>query len=152
MAGWTNKGKYRVLGWVFRADTEPTNFYLALLTSATAPDADTDSMTDVTQIATGNGYSDGGYQLTAGATDFDTHTEVDASDWALVQLKDIVWTASGGPIPSSGNGARYAVLTDDNATVANREILNYFDLSSDRSVSSGQTLTLQDCELRLAES
>ena len=152
MAGWTNKGKYKVLGWAYRAQSIPTNFYIALLTSATAPDADIDSMTDVTQISTGNGYSDGGFQVTPGATDFDTWTEVDASDWALVQLKDIVWTASGGSIPDSGNGARYAVLTDDNGTVANREIYHYWDLTSDRSVSDGQSLTLQDLEIRIAES
>ena len=109
-------------------------------------------MSDLTQINTGNGYADGGYQLTPGATDFDVWNEDDAGDQGEIQIKDIVWTASGGPIPSSGSGARYAVLTDDNATVANREILAYWDLVSDRSVSSGQTLTLQDCEIDLNES
>jgi hypothetical protein len=44
------------------------------------------------------------------------------------------------------------VLTDDNATVANREIIAYWDLTSPRSVSDGQTLTLQDCQLDLNES
>ena len=152
MAGWTNKGKWRVLGWVFRADTEPTNFYVALVTSATAPTQDINTLGELTEIAAGNGYTTGGYQLTAGATDFDVHTEDDTNDRGLVQLKDIVWTASGGPIPASGSGARYAVLTDDNATVANREVLAYWDLTSDRAVSDGQTLTLQDCELRINES
>jgi hypothetical protein len=152
MAGWTNKGKYRALGWVFRGDTIPTNFYVALVTSATAPNADTNTLSDLTEIAAGNGYTTGGYQLTPNSTDFDTHTEDDTNDRALVQIKDVVWTASGGNIPASGNGARYAVLLDDNATVANREVLAYWDLSSDRTVSDGQTLTLQDCELRLTES
>lgn len=151
MAGWTNRGKYLTLGWIWRAQAEPTNFYMALLTSATAPTADTNTMSDHTQIATGNGYTDGGYQLTPGGTDYDVWTEDDTNDRALIQCKDIVWTASGGPIPSSGNGARYAVHTDDNATVANRQIVHYFDLASDRSVSSGQTLTLQNCEFRLTE-
>lgn len=152
MAGWTNRGKYALLGWAFRGQTIPTNFYMALWTSAAAPTADTNLMSDGTQIATGNGYSDGGYQLTPGATDYDVWTEDDTNDRALVQIKDIVWTASGGSIPASGNGARYAVHTDDNATVASREIYHYFDLSSDRSVSDGQTLTLQDCEIRINES
>lgn len=129
----------------------PTNYYVALLTSATAPGPDTNLMSDHTQIATGNGYTDGGYSLSKNSTDFDVATEVDASDYALIQIKDIVWTASGGPIPSSGNGARYAVLTDDNATVSAREIYYYWDLSSDRTVSAGQTLTLQDCEIRITE-
>lgn len=149
-SGWTNKGKYSVLGWVWRADTEPTNYYMALFTSATTPDSDTDTKGQLTEIATGDGYTTGGYSLTAGATDWDTHTEDDTNDRAFVQNKDIVWTASGGPIPTSGNGARWACLTDDNVTQGSRLLLVYFDLTSDRSVSSGQTLTLQDCEYRIS--
>ena len=152
MPGWTNKGKYAVLGYAFRADSIPTNFYVLLATSATAPVADTNTVSELTQIAVGNGYTDGGYALTPGSTDFDVHTEVDASDWALVQIKDVVWTASGGNIPDTGDGARYAVLTDDNVTISAREIYCYWDLTSDRSVSDGQSLTLQDCEIRIAES
>lgn len=151
MAGFTNRGLYLVLGWVFRGDTLPTNFYVALWTSATAPNDDTNVMSDGTQINTGNGYADGGYQLTPGATDFDTHTEDDTNNYAWVEVKDVVWTASGGPIPSSGSGARYAVLTDDNATVANRQVIFWWDLVSDRSVSNGQTLTLQDLEMQLRQ-
>jgi len=152
MAGWTNRGKYKMLDWVFRNSTEPTNFYVALVTSATAPTQDINTLSELTQIATGNGYTDGGYQLTPNATDFDVLTEDDTGDKGLIQIKDIVWTASGGTLPSSGNGARYAVLTDDNATVGSRIVIAYWDLVSDRSVSSGQTLTLQNCELDLNES
>ena len=150
--GWTNRGKYKVLDWVFRNATEVTNFYVALVTSATAPTCDTNLMSDLTEIAAGNGYTSGGYQLTPNSTDFDVINEDDTNDLAKIQIKDVVWTASGGSIPDSGNGARYAVLTDDNATVANRIIIAYWDLTSDRSVSDGQSLTLQDCELRLTES
>jgi hypothetical protein len=152
MAGWTNKGKMSILDAYFRNNGAPTNFYVALVTSATAPDADTNLMSDLTEIAAGNGYTSGGYQLTRNATDFDTLTEDDNNDRGLVQIKDVVWTASGGSIPGSGDGARYAVLTDDNVTVASREIYAYWDLSSDRQVSDGQTLTLQDLELRINES
>jgi hypothetical protein len=152
MAGWTNKGKLRMLGGWFRAESIPTNFYLALYTSATAPTADTDTHSQLTQIATGNGYTTGGYQLARNSTDFDVLTEDDPNDRALVQCKDIVWTAAGGPIPASGNGARYACLTDDNGTESARHVLHYFDLSSDRTISSGQTLTLQNVEVRINES
>lgn len=152
MAGWTNRGKYYVLGCAFVGTTVETNYYVALWTSASAPDADTNTMADGTEIAAGNGYTSGGYQLTPGGTDFDTHTEDDTADRGLVQIIDVAWTASGGSIPGSGDGARYAVLTDDNVTVSSRVIYAYWDLSSDRSVSSGQTLTLQDLELRINES
>jgi hypothetical protein len=152
MAGFTNRGKYLILGWVFRGLALPTNFYVALVTSAVAPTQDTYLMSDLTQIAAGNGYTSGGFQLAKNATDFDVYTEDDSGDLGKIQIKDVIWTASGGSIPASGNGARYAVLTDDNASVANRQIIAYFDLVSDRTVSTGQPLTLQDCELQLSES
>jgi hypothetical protein len=152
MAGWTNRGKYMTLGWIWRAQTIPTNFYVALWTSATAPTADTNLMSDGTEITAGNGYTTGGFSMTPGATDYDVWTEDDTNDRGLVQMKDIVWTASGGNIPSAGGGARYAVHTDDDVTIANREIYHYFDLTSDRTVSDGQTLTLQNCEIRINES
>ncbi len=146
-SGWTNKGKAHVLGIVFRNVAEKTNYYIALVTSAAAPTADTNTLSQLTEIANGNGYTTGGYQLTAGSTDFDTLTEDDSGDKGAVLLKDIVWTASGGSIPGSGSGARYAVLIDDNGTVGSREVYAWWDLTSDRTVSTGQTLTLQDLEL-----
>ena len=149
--GWTNRGKYAALNNLFRGGTLPTNFYVALVTSAAAPSATTNTLGDLTQIATGNGYSDGGFSLTPGATDFDSINEDDTNDSGSIQIKDVTWTAASGPIPSSGNGARYAVLTDDNGTIASREVWAYWDLSSDRTVSDGQDLTLQNLELRLQE-
>jgi hypothetical protein len=152
MAGWTNKGKYKALGWAFRGTTIPTNFYVGLVTSAVAPVADTNTFSQLTEITAGNGYTTGGFSLTPGGTDFDVWTEDDTNDRGLVQVKDVAWTASGGSIPSAGGGARYAVLLDDNVTIGSREVYAYWDLTSDRTVSDGQTLTLQDCELRMNES
>lgn len=147
--GWTNKGAAHVLGITFRNATEKTNYYIALVTSAVTPTVDTNTLSQLTEIAAGNGYSSGGYQLTPNSTDFDTLTEDDSGDLGFVQIKDIVWSASGGSIPASGSGARWAVLTDDNATVGNREIYAWWDLSADRVVSNGQTLTLQDLQLTI---
>jgi hypothetical protein len=152
MAGFTNKFKYELLDQVLRRSTLPTNYYVALVTSAVAPAADTNTLSELTEIAAGNGYTTGGYQLTPNSTDFDVSTEDDTNDRGYIQLKDITWTASGGSIPASGSGARYAVLTDDNVTVGSRKVLLYWDLGADRSVSNGQSLTLQNCELRLNES
>jgi len=149
--GWTNRGKYLALAHVFRTLALPANFYVALVTSATAPTCDTNTLSELTEIAAGNGYTSGGYQLALNSSDFDYINEDDTNDLGKLQIKDIVWTASGGTIPASGNGARYAVLTDYHATVGSRQVYAYWDLASDRSVSSGQTLTLQDCELRLTE-
>ncbi len=150
MAGWTNRGKFNVLGQRYRSAAAPTNFYIALVRVTAVPGADTNTLSELTQISTSTGYSDGGISLNKNSTDFDVLTEDDTNDRALVQLKDIVWTASGGNL-DSGAGARYAVLTDDNVTVGSREVEHYWDLVSDRNVSDTQTLTLQDCEIRINE-
>jgi len=151
MAGWTNRGKKLIMDSFFRAATPPTNFYVALVTSATAPTADTNTLSELTEIAAGNGYTSGGISLSRNSTDFDTLTENDTDDRGELLIKDLAWTASGGPLPASGNGARYAVLTTDEGTVGNRQVIAFWSLTSDRSVSVGQTLTLQNCELRLTE-
>lgn len=148
-SGWMNKLKYNILGWAFRGTSIPANFFVALFTSATTPTADTNTKGQLTEIAAGNGYVTGGISLSRNATDWPTWTEDDTNDRGLIQIRDLVWTAAGGPIPSSGSGARWSVLTDDNATQNNRETLSWFDLVSDRTVSDGQTLTLQNCELRI---
>jgi hypothetical protein len=150
-SGVTNRAKKNILDIVFRNGTEPTVFYLALITSAVVPTADINTKSELTEVASGNGYTTGGISVTRDSTDFDVLTEDDANDRALVQLKNEVWTASGGNLPASGSGASYAILTDDNATQGSREVWTYWDLSSARTVSDGQTLTLVDCEMRLTE-
>jgi hypothetical protein len=152
MAGFTNKGKMRLLEWALRGGTIPANFYVALFTAATAPTADINTKSELTEIASGNGYTTGGILVDNNTTDFDVLTEDDGNDRGFIQIKDLVWTASGGALPASGAGARYACLTDANATQGSREILFYWDLGADYSVSSGQTLTLQNLEIRINES
>jgi hypothetical protein len=144
----TNKFCFRVLGWLFNGTALPTNYYIALFTSATVPTVDTNIVSDLTQIATGNGYTSGGISLNKNATDFPNLTEDDTNDRGQIELKDIVWTASGGSLPSSGGGARYAAITDDNATVGSREVYIVFDLASSFTISSGSSLTLADFLIR----
>lgn len=148
-SGWTNKGKGLVLAHCFRGVALPTNWYVTLITNAVVPTADTNTLSELTQIANGNGFTTNGVALSKNTTDFDVLTEDDTNDWALVQIKDLVWTASGGPIPASGTGAYYAVLTDDNATAGSRNVYYFWDLSGPVSVSSGQPITLQNCEARI---
>ncbi|KKL26113.1 hypothetical protein LCGC14_2398580, partial [marine sediment metagenome] len=85
------------------------------------------------------------------AVDFDVITEDDINDRALVQVKDIVWTATGGDLPSDSVGATYAVITDDDVTVSAREVYHYGSLGGARVVSDTQILTIQDFEIRLNE-
>jgi hypothetical protein len=151
MAGFTNRGKKLIMDAFFRAGTQAASFYAALVTSAVAPNPDTNVFSELTEIAAGNGYTTGGINITRDATGFPTLTEDDANDRGDLFIKNIVWTASGGSLPGSGNGARWLVILDDNATVANRQVIAYFDLVSDRIVSVGQTLTVQTPNLRFDE-
>ena len=154
MAGITNRGKKRILDSFFKDTSQPVTFYMALCTSAITPTDLTNTMADLTQVANGNGYNAtaGGVAITRNATGFDVgSTETDASGLAYIQIKDVVYTASGGNLPSDSVGARWAVLTTDEATVATRDVIAYFDLVSARVVSTGQSITLQNCEIRGTE-
>ena len=144
-----NRGAFRILQAFFRNTSVPTVLYAALVTSAATPGVDTNTFSELTEVAAGNGYTAGGISLSRNSTDFDVLTEDDTNDRAFIQIRDLVWTASGGTLPGSGSGARHAILTDDNGTQSSRDIISSWDLSSDRSVSSGQTLTLQNCEIRI---
>lgn len=149
-SGITNKGKARILEVAFRQQynggAEPTHYYVALVTSDNVPDADTNVLSDLTEITAGNGYTADGYELSPGTTDFDSILENNTDDRGEIEIKDVSWTASGGDIPSAGNDAHYAVLTDDSV---DPEILAWWDLGADISIGNGNTLKLQDLTLRL---
>lgn len=143
MAGFTNKGKAKLLRNFFQSETPPTNLYVYLVTSATAPTADINTLGQLTEISeTGKEFS-----LSLNTTDFDTSvsdSEDDTNDKGVMKIKDCTFA---GPVTN----ARYAILVDDNGTEGSREVYCYWDLGSNRSVSSGQTLTLQDLEMNLLE-
>lgn len=155
-SGLTNIGKKRILEMAFRdtqdsaaMDTAP--LYLALSTSAASLDAETTTFDTATEIAPGNGYTTGGEVVERDGADLTVWDVLDinaASAYGYIRLKDMVWTATG-TFPASGNGAFYAVLLDDNATVGSRQVYGWVDLTTARSIGSGATLTLQDIEIRL---
>jgi hypothetical protein len=151
-SGWTNKGAWTAMNVFLGNATEPTTFYVALVTSATTPDVDKNTLSEFTEIAAGSGYSTGGLALArtiaGGGLDWASITEDDTDNRAEAIAESIVWTASGGSIPASGSGARWALLTDDNGTVGSRVVYAWWDLASDRTVSDGQTLTISTAELR----
>ena len=144
---WTNRGQYRRDILFFRNESSITTFYLALCSDATTPTADINTLGELTEVPAGNGYTSGGIAVARSAVGFDVATENDTDDRSEIQMADVVWSASGGDMPSSG-GARWAVLTDDNGTVANRDVLAWLDLGGNRTVSDTQSLTVRDAEFR----
>jgi len=160
-SGITNKGKAWILETVFRKQRNASGtlsdvMYIALVTSSNVPNADDTTWADLnsTEIAVGNGYTAGGTALALGTTDFDTvisDADADTNDYGYIRLKDISWSASGGSIPDSGT-ASYAVLMDNAGGAADNtanKLIAWWDLGGTRSVSAGQTLSLQDLEIRL---
>jgi hypothetical protein len=148
MAGFTNKFKKLLLEAFCLNTSVPSSFKLALLTSAATLTADTNVWADVSanEIVAGNGYTTKGNTVARSSGGFDDLTEDDSADTGYIRLTDVTYTASGGPIPLSGDGARYAVLLDNNDN-----ILAWWDFGTDRSVTDTQSILVQNAELRLEE-
>lgn len=145
---WTNRGAYLAFNTYLSGVAAPTTFYVALCTNTTPPTVDTNTLSQLEEIAAGNGYTAGGLAVARDTTDWDSRVEDDTDDRSEFQIKDLVWTASGGAIPDSGAGARWATLLTDEATVGTRQVILYWDLVLDRTVSSGQTFTLANAEVQ----
>lgn len=152
-SGITNKGIASILKSAFQnqTTTPPSAYFLALVTSSATPTFDTNTWSQLSanEIAAGNGYTANGQSFTSNTTNFPTLTENDTDDLASITLKDVTWTAGGGSIPSSGAGARYLILMDNNGTPANREVIAWFDLQTDRSASIGTDLTIASPSLSI---
>jgi len=151
MSGGTNKLKAEMMALFFRNELEPTTFFVALVTNDNVPGPDTNTMADLTEITAGNGYVAGGQAIARDNIDFPTFTEDDSADKGVLGLKNLTVTASGGPIPSSGNGARYAVLTDDNGTISSRKVYLWFDLLSEKFLSDTQQLQMNGMNAEIHE-
>ena len=160
-SGVTNIGKVKLLEMAFRntydtaaMDTSANKFFIALATSAVSLSATTLLFDTTTQIPDTAGYLDGGIGIdrnTSGsstAPGWDTLVRDTTSNYGAVKMADVVFTASG-TFPASGGGARYAILTNDDAAVGSRDVLAWFDLTTSRSIELGSTLTLQDIEVRI---
>ena len=119
----TNRGKARRQDGFFRNTNVPTTFFFMLFEATPAPTVDTNTVSELTEIPAGNGYPAGGEVVNRNNVDFDSLVEDDTLDQARLQLRDYVFTASGGPLPASGPGAAFGGLVDDNGTVGNREVI-----------------------------
>lgn len=102
---------------------------LKIVLTNSAPVATNTQLSDITQIANGNGYSTGG---TAAAS----NTYSQSSGTAKLLANDVVFTASGGNI----GPFRYAVMYND--TAANDELIGWWDYASAITVNDGGTFTV----------
>ena len=101
---------------------------LKVVLTNSAPAAANTQLSDITQIANGNGYT------TGGATATQTSSAQSSGTYKLV-CSDVVWTASGSLGPF-----RYAVLYDDTST--GDLLIGYWDYGSGLTLASSDTFTV----------
>lgn len=93
-----------------------------------APSASNTQLSDITQIANGNGYTTGGTAVGSNAYS-------QTSGTGKLTGNDVVFTASGSMGPF-----RYAVLYND--TASNDELIGWWDYGSSITLASGETFTV----------
>ena len=105
-------------------------------------------LSELDEIPNGNGYS--ALNVNPGSVNWPTETENDGEGMRFLERasRQVEWDASGGDIPSSGDGFMAVVLTD-NASDPN--VIAYIDLGRARTVLSGTSLTIPSLALRFAE-
>lgn len=101
---------------------------LRVALSNTAPSQSNSQLSQITQIASGSGYTTGG---TAASITSSSQT---SGVYRLV-LGDVVFTATGSMGPF-----RYAVLYNDSAT--NDELIGWWDYGSSITLNNGETFTV----------
>ena len=102
---------------------------LKVVLSNTAPGAANAVLTDITEIAAGNGYAAGG---TAAAS----NVYGQSAGTAKLTAGNVVFTASGGAI----GPFRYAVLY--NATAAGHNLIGWWDYGSALTLADTETFTV----------
>ncbi len=142
MAGVTNRGKLREREIVL-TNTVPaalTAWKIHLCTSASLPTADTNTLSELTQVANAFGYLQAGYNVPRSTAGWDSITEDDTNDRARALLVDTLVAASGGSIAD----IKSIVVADANATLGSREIYYYWILATALTLLDGDSVNLKD--------
>ena len=103
---------------------------LKIALTNTAPTLTHTTLSQITEIAAGNGYTAGGNAVTVTGSSQTTGT------YTLTQSADVVFTASGGAIAQF----RYAVLYNDTST--SDSLIAYWDYGSAVDLAATETFTV----------
>lgn len=107
---------------------------LKILLTAVAPVAGNSVLADLTEIASGNGYTAGGSQA------FTTSSTQTNGLYRLILSDPATWTASGGTLPSTGTGFRYAVLY--NASASGSPLVGFWDYLANVVLQAGESFAV----------
>lgn len=102
---------------------------LKVVLTNSAPSAANTQLSDITQIANGNGYTTGGATASQAGS-------VQASGTYKLTLNDVTFTASGGSMGTF----RYIVLYND--TAGNDELIGWYDYGTTVTLTSGNSFTV----------
>ncbi len=101
----------------------------------TAPNVATHAvLADISQLATGGGYTGGA----GGGLPLDTQVVSETAGVALFDAADEVFTASGGNV----GPFRYAVLYNDTPTSPVDPLIGYLDYGSSITIADGEALSI----------
>jgi hypothetical protein len=132
---WYGLGLQHIMKNDTNSDLEVCDLFLALVTNSYSPNRDTDEFwsTPVTnELATGNGYTTNGYDVTGATYSYDT-----ASDQVRLDIADPTWTFT------ASKTWRYGVLYErTSGTDATRKLFALLTWDSDQTVSTAYTLTI----------
>ena len=110
-------------------DFDANTFKVALTNSA--PVATNTILSDITQIASGGGYTTGGATTTI--------TVSETSGTTTVSGTEVQWTGSGGGMATF----RYAVLYNDSATSPADALIAWFDYGAATTLLDGESLDVK---------
>jgi hypothetical protein len=130
MATYTKYEKFVEDMWNKVHDLFGTTDTLKVALASDAPVVATDAtISDVTQVANGNGYTTGGADMQNDSTR--------TGGTVTMTGVDIVWTASGSVGPF-----RYAVMYNDTPTSPADPLIAYWDYGSNVTLTTGETFTV----------
>lgn len=136
ISGWTNRGLRNAVGKL-TGTIEPIGpLMIALCTKNVVPTPDTNLLSELEEVADGNGYTAGGQEV--GWGHFESLTENDTLQIGEVILKNVTWEAWPGPIPYEGDAPRYAVGCALRS--GNLEVWFWYDFGTDEPRDVGTTL------------
>lgn len=120
-------------GDTFAIDYLTDTIKVALCTTTYTPDPDThETYSDVTnELATANGYTNGGYTLAS-----KTATYSAASNKTVFDAADPTWTASGGSLVF-----RYAVFYKSTGVAGTSPLIGYLDFAT-QTITDGNTVNI----------